>query len=127
MCIRDSKNGYPEWRAKHNYKLTERVRASRVVYEQHYQCSIADHISVRHKCDNPSCLNPLHLELGTQKQNMEDMVKRNRSRKGTLTKDEVKEIINLHSSKVSVPEISSRFNVSPSTIYRALRPEYRGL
>ena len=34
---------------------------------------------VRHKCDNPRCVNPEHLEGGTQKDNMDDMKKRNRA------------------------------------------------
>ena len=33
---------------------------------------------VRHKCDNPRCINPEHLEGGTQVDNMQDCVKRNR-------------------------------------------------
>lgn len=31
---------------------------------------------VRHQCDNPACVNPDHLELGTQQQNMSDMASR---------------------------------------------------
>ena len=34
---------------------------------------------VRHKCDNPRCININHLVGGTQKDNMADMKKRNRS------------------------------------------------
>ena len=40
---------------------------------------IPRNVVVMHNCDNRACLNPEHWEAGTQKKNMQDMVKRGRS------------------------------------------------
>lgn len=42
--------------------------------------AIEDGLIVRHKCDNPICVRPDHLETGSQKQNMIDMKTRGRER-----------------------------------------------
>lgn len=52
-------------------------RSHRIAWMLAYGC-IPDGLHVLHKCDNPPCCNPLHLFLGTQKENMADMINKNR-------------------------------------------------
>lgn len=51
---------------------------SRIVYELYNGKEPGD-LVVRHTCDNHICVNPTHLILGTQQQNVEDMAMRQRA------------------------------------------------
>lgn len=46
---------------------------------------------VRHTCDNPKCVNPKHLLLGTKKDNTHDMISRRRHRFGDSHSTKLKE------------------------------------
>jgi hypothetical protein len=53
------------------------LKTYRVSYEL-FVGEIPNGFLVRHKCDIPSCVNPYHLEIGTQKDNARDTSKRGR-------------------------------------------------
>lgn len=89
---------------------------------------------VLHKCDRPSCVNPDHLFLGTQADNVADMVAKGRQRTvpkfgednhlSKLTENQIREIRRMKADGVcSQAEIARRFGVSPMTISRAVRGE----
>lgn len=75
----DKSRGYGYvWRDGRQY------RAHRVAYCDHNGVSLESikGIFVRHTCDNPPCINPHHLILGTAADNMADKVSRGRQSRG---------------------------------------------
>jgi hypothetical protein len=78
---------------------------------------------VLHRCDNPACVRPDHLRLGTNQENVADMVAKGRNARGSrhhaakLTEAQVLEIRELRSQGLSGPKIAKRFGVSHVLVY----------
>ncbi|MCL8077200.1 HNH endonuclease [Enterobacter hormaechei] len=89
-----------------------------------------DGLVIRHKCDNPSCINPSHLETGTPMENVQDRVKRGRSASGEkngvakLTARQVEEIISTYvpnSKEFGGKALGIKYGVHQTTISKIIR------
>lgn len=92
--------------------------AHRLSWELH--CApVPEGLSVLHKCDNPPCVNPYHLFIGTQLANIADMHRKGRARQGVsrgsehgcakLSEDQVREIRASADKRIN---LASRYGVS---------------
>lgn len=122
-------NGCHEWQGARFYKKYgsfsfngAQVKATRWLWER-VNGPIPKDWVVRHKCDNPPCVNIDHLEIGTRKDNGNDMVVRGRSLKGErnfrakLTEADVVEIkAELASGVPTYKEIALKYGVSHTLI-----------
>jgi len=106
--------------------------AHRVAYEATYG-PIPAGLIVCHRCDNPPCVRPDHLFLGTDLDNAQDRVAKGRSTRGRsinagernghakLTPTNVIAIKRAHATGQSKAALARRYAVSPRTIADAIR------
>ncbi len=95
-------------------------RANRFSYEL-YVGPVPDHLSVCHRCDNPICVNPDHLWLGTNDANTLDRVLKGRNARvlgsaqstAKLTDEQALEI---RRASGMHKEIAARYGISTSNV-----------
>lgn len=79
---------------------------------------IPDGMEVCHSCDNPGCVNPKHLFLGTHQENINDKVRKNRQAKGEnqgrhkLSEQNIYQIREMLEQDYTQQEIANIFGVS---------------
>ena len=102
------------------------LRAHRVAYEL-FTGAIPNGMHVLHHCDNPLCVKPSHLFLGTYQDNLNDKLSKGRTARGErhgmakLREIDVRNIRILGQSKVPQRKIARRFHVDQATVHRILR------
>ena len=97
--------------------------AHRYSYRLHFG-EFPREMHVLHKCDNKKCVNPDHLFLGTNLDNIKDKIAKKRHKVGEqvsnskLTEDKVREICELRTLGLSYRRIAEIFESSETNVIR---------
>lgn len=89
---------------------------------------IPDGLEVLHRCDNPPCVRPDHLRLGTHRENMHDMIVKHRGRwrprrgeqhpRVKLTDKECAALVSARERGETFPALAGRFGISKAQAWR---------
>lgn len=121
--------GYGQIAAARNYGSCE-IAAHRLSWEL-FNGPVPTGLKVLHRCDVRACVNPSHLFLGSQADNVADMIAKGRGRSipmygeanpgARLTTDQVRAIRAAHASGETQHGLARRFGVAPMTVNRIVR------
>lgn len=124
LALKD-KDGYGRF-----YIGKKNLLAHRVAYAAYYKIDPGN-LLVCHRCDNPSCVNPAHLWLGSNADNLADMKNKGRSHscrgergsRTVLTPSDVYQIRELVSSGLTHRQAGRAVGIGKSQVGRIMRGE----
>lgn len=97
--------------------------AHRLSYELHHLVKLERSQVIRHKCNNPLCVNPDHLQVGTQQDNINDMI--TAGRQGFVQKITAQQRKQIRNSNLTLQQLADMYNVSKTTIHRIKKIDKR--
>ena len=106
-----------------NYPGIFGVRASRWVFQNFKYAP--EKMFVCHSCDNPACVNPDHLFLGSSVDNVADAGRKGRMRGSVLSFEDVRKIRTLRENGQKLISIAAEFGISESAVCRFTRGNRR--
>lgn len=97
------------------------IYAHRYAYE-YYHGQIPQGTVVMHSCDNRRCVDPMHLYVGSQKENIADKVKKGRANYRAVTQEIANEIRERNVSAMQdITLLASEYGLSPQTVYSIIK------
>lgn len=106
---------YGEWKlAGKKYKAH---RASYFLFKG----SIPRGCVVMHQCDNPSCVNPEHLLLGSIRDNVHDCIQKGRRGCPSYSEEQVKPILKAYLECRNYAQVGRLFNLRRSSVYQLFK------
>lgn len=130
VCVKDPSSCWVWTGGKNSkgYGMIDFQDRPRLAHRISYELSVGpipDGYFVCHSCDNPSCVNPAHLFIGTNADNVADCVSKGRTSRGEcrplakLTKDQVIEIRRKYKTGAfSMPELAAEYSIVTSTVFK---------
>ena len=98
-------------------------QSHRLSWEYHNRRSVPDGLWVLHHCDNPICVNPAHLFLGTHDDNVQDKVNKGRQVRGSrqvmakFTEEQVLDVRRKLDQGVFLRVLAKEYGVGVDTIW----------